>query len=77
MTATPLNRALEHMGFDGKDSIGFSGHGFRVAASIMLNEMKIRSDVIERQLTHADRNKVGASYNQADYLGEPCQMMRV
>ncbi len=29
MTATTLNRAFERMGFNGKDSIGFSAHGFR------------------------------------------------
>jgi integrase len=39
MTATTLNRALERVGFNGKDSIGFSAHGFRATASTMLNEM--------------------------------------
>jgi integrase len=29
MTATTLNRALERMGFNGKDSIGFSAHGLQ------------------------------------------------
>ncbi|MFP1757207.1 tyrosine-type recombinase/integrase [Lonsdalea quercina] len=50
MTATTLNRALERMGFNGKDSIGFSAHGFRATASTILNEMGYRPDVIERQL---------------------------
>lgn len=63
MTATMLNRALERMGFNGKDSIGFSAHGFRATASTMLNEMGYCADVIERQLAHAERNKVRASYN--------------
>ncbi len=76
MTATTLNRALERMGFNGKDSIGFSAHGFRATASTMLNEMGYRSDVIERQLAHAERNKVRASYNQAEYLEERRQMMQ-
>jgi len=30
-------------------------------ASTMLNEMGYRADVIERQLAHAERNKVRAS----------------
>ncbi len=47
MTGTTLNRALERMGFNGKDSIGFSAHGFRTSASTMLNEIGFRSDVIE------------------------------
>ena len=42
----------------------------------MLNEMGFRADVIERQLAHTERNKVRASYNQADYLDERRQMMQ-
>lgn len=76
MTATTLNRALERMGFNGKDSIGFSAHGFRATASTILNEIGFRSDVIERQLAHAERNKVRASYNQAEYLEERRAMMQ-
>lgn len=76
MTATTLNRALERMGFNGKDSIGFSAHGFRATASTILNENGFRPDVIERQLAHAERNKVRASYNQAEYLEERRAMMQ-
>jgi integrase len=76
MSATTLNRALERMGFCGRDGIGFSSHGFRATASTILNEMGYRSDVIERQLAHAERNKVRASYNQAEYLEERRDMMQ-
>lgn len=76
MTATTLNRALERMGFNGKDSIGFSAHGFRATASTILNEMGYRPDVIERQLAHAERNKVRASYNQAEYMEDRRTMMQ-
>lgn len=76
MTATTLNRALERLGFNGKDSIGFSAHGFRATASTILNEIGFRPDVIERQLAHAERNKVRASYNQAEYLEERRVMMQ-
>lgn len=76
MTATTLNRALERMGFNGKDSIGFSAHGFRATASTMLNELGFRSEVIERQLAHAERNKVRASYNQGEYMEERRAMMQ-
>ena len=76
MTATTLNRALERMGFNGKDSIGFSAHGFRATASTLLNEMGYRSDVIERQLAHAERDKVRASYNHAEYMDERKAMMQ-
>ncbi len=76
MTPTTLNRALERMGFNGKDSIGFSAHGFRATASTILNEMGFRPDVIERQLAHKERNKVRAAYNQAEYLEERRAMMQ-
>jgi integrase len=64
------------MGFNGKDSIGFSAHGFRATASTILNEIGYRPDVIERQLAHAERNKTRASYNQAVYLEERRKMMQ-
>ncbi len=76
MTATTLNRALERMGFNGKDSIGFSAHGFRATASTILNEKGYRSEVIERQLAHAERDKVRAAYNHAEYMGERTGMMQ-
>jgi len=76
MTSTTLNRALERMGFNGKGSIGFSAHGFRATASTILNEIGFRPDVIERQLAHAERNKVRASYNQAEYLEDRRTMMQ-
>jgi integrase len=76
ITATTINRALERMGFLGKDTIGFSGHGFRATASTILNEAGFRPDVVERQLAHQDRNQVRASYNQAAYMEERRQMMQ-
>lgn len=76
MTTTTLNRALERMGFNGKGTIGFSAHGVRATASTILNEIGYRPDVIERQLAHAERNKVRATYNQAEYLEERRAMMQ-
>ena len=76
MSATTLNRALERMGFNGGQSIGFSSHGFRATASTILNEKGIfLSDAIERQLAHAERNKSRASYNQAEHLEERRKIM--
>lgn len=72
MTPTTMNRALERMGYGGR----FSSHGFRATASTLLNEMGWHADVIERQLAHAPRNKVRASYNRALYLAERKKMMQ-
>lgn len=77
ITATTLNRALERMGFLGEGSIGFSAHGFRATASTMLNEAGFRSDVIERQLAHQERNNVRAAYNHAQYMDERRIMMQM
>jgi integrase len=76
MTDTTLNRALERMGFYGKDGIGFSAHGFRATACTILNELGYRPDIIERQLAHKERNTVRASYNRAEYLHERREMMQ-
>ncbi len=73
MSENAVNAALRRMGFD-KDTM--TGHGFRAMASTRLNEMGWASDVIERQLAHAERNKVRAAYNRAQYLEERARMMQ-
>lgn len=72
MSENTVNAALRYMGFD-KDTM--TGHGFRALASTRLNEMGWAPDVIERQLAHAERNKVRAAYNRAQYLDERTRMM--
>lgn len=73
MSDAAINAALRRMGFD-KDTM--TGHGFRAMASTRLNEMGWPADVIERQLAHAERNKVRAAYNRAQYLTERRKMMQ-
>jgi integrase len=72
MSENTINAALRYMGFD-KDTM--TGHGFRAMASTQLNELGWSPDVIERQLAHAERNKVRAAYNRAQYLAERTRMM--
>jgi integrase len=72
MSENTILFALYRMGYRGRAT----GHGFRATASTILNEMGFRSDVIERQLAHAERNKVRAAYNRAEYLPERRQMMQ-
>lgn len=76
MSATTINRALERMGFNGKDSIGFSAHGFRGTASTLLHEEGFRPEVIEVQLAHKERNSVKAAYNKAKYVADRRAMMQ-
>ena len=73
MSENTVNAALRRMGYD-KDTM--TGHGFRALASTRLNEMGWAPDVIERQLAHAERNKVRAAYNRASYMAERGKMMQ-
>ncbi len=68
-----INAALRRLGY-AKDEM--TGHGFRALASTRLNEMGWPPDVIERQLAHAEANKVRAVYNRAQYLPERRKMMQ-
>ena len=72
MSENTVNAALRRMGYD-KGTM--CGHGFRALASTRLNEMGWAPDVIERQLAHAERNKVRAAYNRAQHLAERKKMM--
>lgn len=65
--------ALYRLGYHSRAT----GHGFRATASTILNEMGFHPDWIERQLAHAERNKVRAAYNRALYLAERRRMMQI
>jgi len=73
MSENTVNAALRRLGYD-KETM--TGHGFRALASTRLNEMGWSPDVIERQLAHAERNKVRAAYNRASYMAERRTMMQ-
>ncbi|MUV14590.1 tyrosine-type recombinase/integrase [Noviluteimonas gilva] len=73
MSENTINSALRGLGFDGDT---MTGHGFRSMASTRLNELGWNPDWIERQLAHAERNKVRASYNRAQYMAERAKMMQ-
>jgi integrase len=63
--------ALYRLGYHKRATV----HGFRALASTILNETGFRPDVIERQLTHVERNKVRAAYHRSEYLDERRKMM--
>ncbi|MCS3902789.1 integrase [Methylohalomonas lacus] len=72
MSENTLTYALYRMGYHSRAT----AHGFRATASTILNEQGWPPDVIERQLAHAERNKVRAAYNRAQYLAERRKMMQ-
>ncbi|MEO7916457.1 MAG: tyrosine-type recombinase/integrase [Dokdonella sp.] len=73
MSENTVTGALRRLGYTGKD---MTAHGFRALASTRLNELGYPVDHIERQLAHAERNKVRAAYNRAQYLDERRRMMQ-
>lgn len=74
MSENSINSALRRMGFT-KDQ--HTAHGFRSTASSLLNESgQFRSDVIELQLAHQDRDAVRRVYNRAEHWSERVRMMQ-
>lgn len=73
MSNNTINAALRRMGYS-KDEM--TGHGFRSMASTLLHEQGYPTDVIERQLAHAERNSVKAAYNHARHIPERRKMMQ-
>jgi len=73
MSENTVNAALRRLGYD---RTMITAHGFRGMASTLLHERGWSSDVIERQLSHAERNAVKAAYNHAEYLPARREMMQ-
>ena len=73
MSDNSLNAALRRLGYSKEQ---MTAHGFRSMASTRLNELGFPPDVIEKQLAHAERNKVRAAYNHASYLPQRREMMQ-
>lgn len=74
MSENTINAALRALGYSGRE---MTGHGFRSMAATRLNEMGWNADAIERQLAHAETNKVREAYTHAaQYLHERVRMMQ-
>jgi integrase len=73
MSENTINAALRRLGF-GTDEM--TAHGFRSAASSILNESGLwNPDAIERQLAHVDSDSVRRAYARADFWDERVRMM--
>ena len=73
MSENTVNAALRRLGFEKGE---MTGHGFRSMASTILHEQGWPPEAIERQLAHAERNKVKAAYNYAEHLPKRREMMQ-
>ncbi len=71
MSENAMLYALWRIGYRGKATV----HGFRATGSTILNESGFNPDAIERQLAHAERNKIRAAYHRSEYMEERKKMM--
>ena len=67
-----LNSALARLGYKGIAT----AHGFRTLFSTCANEAGWDSDVIEKQLSHEERDDVRGAYNRAQWLTERVELMQ-
>lgn len=73
ISSNALLAVLRHMGWHDRTTT----HGYRALASSVLYEAGFDPHIIERQLAHAERNKIAAAYNyQAQYLAEREKIMQ-
>ena len=67
MSNNTLLKALERMGYKGD----MTGHGFRsLAMSTLKERLGYRHEVVDRQLAHAQKDKLESAYDRAKYLEE-------
>lgn len=65
--------ALRRMGYQNK----MTGHGFRaLAMSTIKEKLGYRHEVVDRQLAHAQKDKVASAYDRATFLAERKKMMQ-
>ena len=65
--------ALKRMGYQNQ----MTGHGFRALAMSTIKErLGYRHEVVDRQLAHAQKNKVDSAYDRAMFLEERKKMMQ-
>ena len=68
-----VRTALRRLDFSGEI---ITPHGFRGTASTMLHQQGYRTEVIEAQLSHKDKNEIREAYNHADYMEERRVMLQ-
>lgn len=73
LSENAMNSALRRMGYATDE---MCPHGFRSAASTILNERGYDPDVIEAALAHQDEDQTRAAYNRAKYWPQRVKLMQ-
>lgn len=73
MSGDAIRMALNRMGYEGK----MTTHGFRALAMTTLKEkLGYRHEVVDRQLAHAQKDKIASAYDRAQFLDDRKKMMQ-
>ena len=73
MSGDAIRMALNRMGYEGK----MTTHGFRALAMTTLKEkLGYRHETVDRQLAHAQKDKIASAYDRAQFLDERRKMMQ-
>ena len=73
MSGDAIRMALNRMGYEGK----MTTHGFRALAMTTLKEkLGYRHETVDRQLAHAQKDKIASAYDRAQFLEERKKMMQ-
>jgi integrase len=73
MSGDAIRMALNRMGYEGK----MTTHGFRALAMTTLKEkLGYRHETVDRQLAHAQKDKIASAYDRSKFLDERKKMMQ-
>lgn len=72
MSEASINQVIKRVGYDGK----LSGHGFRHMMSTLMHENGFKSEWIETQLAHFDKNSIRGTYNLTQYFEKRKDMLQ-
>ena len=67
-----FNAALKRIGYEDQ----LTGHGIRATMSTALNELGYPKKWVDAQLSHADPDRISATYNHAEYVEQRRVMMQ-
>jgi integrase len=73
LSENAMNSALRRMGYANEE---MTSHGFRSAASTILNGSGFDPDVIEAALAHQDKNAIRRTYNRSTYWPERVKLLQ-
>jgi integrase len=75
MATTTINAALGYMGFSGEKGNWFRAHGARGSFSSWAYKNGYRTEAIEQQLAHLERDETKRAYLESEFMKERIEIM--